>query len=255
MKPRYTGDPHRVLVAAHRGFSGKAPENTLAAFTMALEAGVDMLELDVRLSKDDAVVVIHDQRVDRTTNGHGPVQDMTLEELQSLDAGSWFGRRFAGETISTLQEVLSILDDRIFVNIEIKPDAISSQRGRVLETRCLDIIARNHMEKRTIFSSFDHRIVRRMKQSSTGITVGVLYVMVRDIGRTPTWLARRAGADAFICSRHQITRRMVHNAHAHDVNMGVYTINSEKEVNRMLRYGVDAIISNYPDRILRVLGR
>lgn len=255
MKLLDVDDPQLVYVVAHRGFSGKAPENTLAAFRMALEVGVDMLELDVRLSKDNAVVVIHDQWVDRTTNGRGHVQDMTLEELKSLDAGSWFGKKFAGESIPTLQEVLSILDDRTYVNIEVKSDTPSSERGLQLETRCLEIIARNLMEKRVLFSSFDHHIIKQMKQLSPATPFGVIYNVLKDLGKTPAWLARRAAAEVFICGKNQITKRMVRNAHDRNVKVGVYTVNTAREVERMLRYRVDAIISNFPDVVLRVLGR
>ena len=255
MKFQDADDPYRVYVVAHRGFSGKAPENTIAAFSMALDAGVDMLELDVRLSRDNAVVVIHDQKVDRTTNGRGRVHDMTLEELKSLDAGSWFGKRFSGETIPTLQEVFSILDDRTYVNIEIKPDALSSWRSLELETQCLAIVKKNRAEKRVLFSSFDYRIIRRMKQLSPDFIGGVLYNVMKDMGKTPGWLAKRASAGAFICGKRQITKRMVRNAHDHDLKVGVYTINTKREVEKILRYRVDAIITNFPDVVGKALGR
>ena len=109
-----------VMVVAHRGFSGAAPENTLAAFRMAIEAGSDMIELDVHLSKDGKVVVIHDETQERTTNGQGRVADRPLKEIKGLDAGSWFSPPFAGERIPTLQEVLSLAQGKVPVNIEIK---------------------------------------------------------------------------------------------------------------------------------------
>lgn len=255
MKLQDAEDACRVYVVAHRGFSGKAPENTLAAFTMAMETGADMLELDVRLSRDNAVVVIHDQRVDRTTDGRGLVQNMTLAELKSLDAGSWFARKYSRERIPTLDEVLPILEDQTYVNIEVKSDGLSSRGALELETRCLEIVRRNRMEKRVLFSSFDYRIVKRIKQTVPGIVVGVLYNVIKDLGKTPAWLARRASADVFICGKRQVTNRMVRNAHDHELRVAVYTLNAEKEVERILRYGVDAIITDFPDVVLKVIGR
>ena len=114
---------NRVLVVAHRGCSGRAPENTIAAFEMALEQGSDMIECDVRLTKDEEVVVFHDRALDRTTNGKGPVEQRTLEELKRLDAGSWFSSKFSGERIPTLSEVLHLLEGRAFLNIELKTDS------------------------------------------------------------------------------------------------------------------------------------
>src|SRR5512140_205883 len=112
----------RPLLVAHRGSSGTAPENTMAAFRKAIAAGVDMIELDVRMSKDYHLIVLHDSTVRRTTNGPGRVCGMSLQELKSLDAGSWFGPRFRGEQIPTLREVMELLPARVGLNSEVKTD-------------------------------------------------------------------------------------------------------------------------------------
>ena len=113
-------DQDRPLNFAHRGASHEAPANTLAAFLLATELGADGIELDVQLSKDCQVVVIHDYTVDATTDGHGPVAGFTLEELRALDAGSWFDPALAGQRILTLQEVLDVVGDQLLLNIELK---------------------------------------------------------------------------------------------------------------------------------------
>src|SRR3972149_9393656 len=116
--PYWTGR-FPVMVIAHRGFSGQAPENTLASFKKARELGSDMIELDVRFSKDGHMVVMHDDTLDRTTNGRGKVADYTLKELKQLDAGSWFAPQFSDERIPNLNEVLELAKGKILVNIEI----------------------------------------------------------------------------------------------------------------------------------------
>src|SRR5690625_6609337 len=127
----------KPLIIAHRGASGNAPENTLAAFQLAVEEGADGIELDVHLSKDGELVVIHDDTLDRTTNGTGRVQDKDLDELKTYDAGSWFDSKFASERIPLLQEVIDILPDDVFLNVEIKnsPTVRSEEHTSELQSR------------------------------------------------------------------------------------------------------------------------
>ncbi|MEW5822068.1 MAG: glycerophosphodiester phosphodiesterase family protein, partial [Cyanobacteriota bacterium] len=108
------------LIIAHRGFSAQAPENTIAAFDAAIKSGVPFIELDVTLTKDGELIIIHDDTLDRTTNGKGLVSEFTLEELKKLDAGEWFCREFKGEQLPTLSEVLDRYGNKIAINIEIK---------------------------------------------------------------------------------------------------------------------------------------
>ena len=117
---------NRPWVVAHRGYSGLYPENTASAFEAAIGAGADMIELDVCLTKDRIPVVIHDQTLERTTDGHGLVSEFTLSELKKLDAGSWFSPKFKGESIPTLEEILLQIRGKISVNIEIKPESYES---------------------------------------------------------------------------------------------------------------------------------
>src|SRR5271156_4282030 len=116
-----------VLNIAHRGASGTFPENTLAAFRAAIDAGADMCELDVHLTRDGVVVVIHDEEVDRTTDGKGRVAEMTLAEIKRLDAGARYDRRFTGETIPTLEEVFDLVEGRCSLNIELKGAGVETK--------------------------------------------------------------------------------------------------------------------------------
>lgn len=149
------------IVAAHRGASRVAPENTLAAFDMAIKLGATALELDVQMTADEEIVVIHDWTLHRTTNGQGRVSEKSLAELRSLDAGSWFSGTFAGERIPLLDEVLSLAKGRAFVNVELKPNALTDVG---LERRVVDIIRSHQMQADTLCMSFDHVSIQRLKQ-------------------------------------------------------------------------------------------
>ena len=134
-----TEDFNPPWIMAHRGYRARYPENTLVAFQAALDAGVQMIELDVALSRDRKLVVIHDATLERTTNGEGAVSDHTLAQLKQLDAGGWFHPRFAGEHLPELSEVLDLADGQVLINIEIKPHAYESHhdplaRGKASRT-------------------------------------------------------------------------------------------------------------------------
>src|SRR3954452_5296438 len=150
----------RVRVNAHRGAMGYAPENTFAAFELAVAQGADMIEMDVHLTADNQCVVIHDETLERTTDGHGLVGEMTLAELQRFDAGSWFGSEFAGQHIPSLDEVLAWGHGRAIMNIEIKADPVPYEG---IEARVVDLIRRHGMQDDVILISFDHRAIKRVK--------------------------------------------------------------------------------------------
>src|ERR687886_2515618 len=165
LRRRLEQERGRVWVVGHRGAMGHCPENTLASFERALELGADWIELDVHLSRDGALVVIHDESLDRTTDGHGLVKDHTLAELKRLDAGAWFGAAFAGQGIPTLDEVLVWAGERdTIVDIEIKNAPIYYAGIEEAVIRTLD---RYGMTERAIVISFDHRSVARVKTTDS----------------------------------------------------------------------------------------
>src|SRR5438552_3727229 len=147
----------RILLGGHRGNAAEFPENTLAAFTSALDLGVDVIECDVHLSADGALPVIHDHLLNRTTNGSGLVRDLTLAELKHLDAGSWRGAAFAGERIPALEEVLALARDRAGVAIEIKNLPLAYPG---IERAVVEAVAAAGMRPHVVVISFDHRSVR-----------------------------------------------------------------------------------------------
>src|SRR5579871_3258046 len=166
LRDRLQQDRGRVWVCGHRGAMGHCPENTMASFERALELGADWIELDVHLSRDEALIVIHDETLDRTTNGHGLVREHTLAELRTLDAGG-------GQTIPTLDEVLAWARERgTIVDIEIKNAPIYYEG---IEQRVVSTLDRFAMTEQVIVISFDHAAVKRVKELDGRITTGVLY--------------------------------------------------------------------------------
>lgn len=242
----------RPLVVAHRGSSGSAPENTMASFRLAVHEGVDMVELDVRMTKDFHLVVHHDQDVRRTTNGSGFIWEKTLLELRMLDAGSWFSPRFRGEQIPTLREVLEAVPSRIGVNIEAKTDG-DPRSGIHFEECIILIILEKNAEDRVLVSSFDHKFLKRMHDLYPTIKTGALYVPVRDMRKTPSSIAHNIGSSAFGCGITQLRKRFIDDAHAHDLLVACYTINTQGQLERAVDYGVDAVITNVPKRMIHEL--
>ncbi len=241
-----------MLVAAHRGSSGTAPENTMAAFRGAIAARADMIELDVRFTRDLLPVVIHDRTLRRTTSGRGAVSECMYNTIEHVDAGSWFAPRFAGERIPTLQKVLEVLPATIGINIEVKTD--SDKRSRSLLARRLQQTIRAHAGRREILvSSFDHRFLRLLRRYDSAMMIGILLHPVRALARRPSRLARRVQAAFVFCSRSFLRRSMVDDAHAHGIKIGVYTVNHVEDLDRLRRFGVDLVFTNYPSAIRMAL--
>jgi glycerophosphoryl diester phosphodiesterase len=155
LKTPLLSDEKRIMVIAHRGASGYAPENTVSAFKKAIMMKADMIEFDVHLTKDGKVVLMHDKTVDRTTDGKGKVKEMTLKELKKLDAGLWFDKKFKGEKIPTLEKVLKKFKGKILFNIEIKSEGTEEEIVR--------LIKKYKLEKDVMVSSFNHQFLKKIK--------------------------------------------------------------------------------------------
>lgn len=248
------GEPPYLI--AHRGISAKAPENTLAAFKLALQTpGIDMIELDVRLSKDEEVIVLHDRTLQRTTTGNGPARTYALQELKQYDAGSWFHPRFSAERIPTLREVFNLVQGRCWLDIEIKSDFWHRGPEGLLERRVLETVAEAGLSERVMYSSFDHQLIGRLKQMHPAAVTGVLYRIYRDFGRLPSKLVGRVGASVFVCGKHELTRAMIRDAQQHNIPLYVYTLNSTADVQNIMALGVQGIISDAADEVVSVVKR
>ena len=234
-------------VFGHRGAMGYAPENTMASFAKAVALGVDAIELDVHLTADDEVVVIHDHQLERTTNGRGAVRQHTLDQLRRLDAGAWFGTEFAGERVPTLDEVVDWARGRCVVDVEIKGGPAPYPR---IEERVVDILGRHRMLDQAIVISFDHPTVARVKALAPDLATGVLY-MCRPVD--PLQLARAAQANALFPDRWDCTKDDVELAHSADLSVHPWSTSEPAEIRALLAMGVDSITSNHPDRVRAVV--
>jgi glycerophosphoryl diester phosphodiesterase len=231
---------NRFFCCAHRGASGHAPENTLAAIRLAMETGAEMCELDVQQTADDQLVVVHDDALDRTTNGKGNVWEMTLAELQQCDAGSWFDPRFAGEKLPALEAVIALVRGKMQLNIEAK----IHDHERNVASLILETLKREGFEEECVVTSFDHKVVDEIKTLAPELTVGYIFGW-REFsaevfsGKVELLSAHYSLADAAFLERARAAGKKVH----------VWTVNDQWLMRRMIEMRVDGIITNYPDRL------
>ena len=241
----------KILNIAHRGASAVAPENTLAAFNCAFEMGADGIELDVTLTKDGIPVVIHDDTVDRTTDGHGPIKQMTLEEVRSLDAGAWFDERFRGIRIPTLAQVLEAVGIRGIVNIELKSVMLKTDG---LEAVVAKVIEQAGFGDRVIISSFNPFALNRMANLSPRLPRALLYAGNLPIYLRRAWLRPIAHPSALHPSYRMVTPKLIKWARSKGYAVNTWTVDDPAEMKRLVDLGVNAIITNRPDRLKQVLG-
>jgi glycerophosphoryl diester phosphodiesterase len=239
------------LVVAHRGSSAYAPENTLAAFNLAAEQGADAVELDVDLTRDGQVIVLHDATIDRTTNGQGRVADLTLEEIRRVDAGAWKDAAFKDERVPLLQEVLEAVGQRLLINIEIKGKSL---RNHGVEAQVAALIEQHGLIDRVIISSFNPFALRRIKQIEPRLACGLLYAPDLPIFLRHAWLASLIpNLNARHPHHSQVTRAKVDQFHAQGLAVNVWTVNQAGLALEMEQAGVDGIIGDDPVLILQAL--
>lgn len=233
---------------AHRGFSGRYPENTMLAFRKAIEAGADGIELDVQLTKDGHVVIIHDEMVDRTTNGTGAVDSYLLEDLQRLDASYIYTGQMGFHPIPTLREYFELVKDKqIVTNIELKT-SLNQYPG--IEANVVELIRTYKLEEKVIISSFNHFSVMRMKKMAPELVYGFLSdTWILDAGSyTKTY-----GVDCYHPSVEMTTWEVVEDLKANGRAINVWTVNEEEQVRDLYEKGVDCVIGNFPDMTAQIL--
>lgn len=232
-----------VLVIAHRGASGYAPENTMAAFRRAVAQGVTFIETDLQLSRDARFVAIHDETLERTTNGKGNVHYFTLAELRRLDAGSWFSSEFAGEPIPTLEDILdfSKKNDVVFY-LELKPG--SSWGG---EHALIGALRESGEIPRVVVISFNAAIVQKLREIEPTLMTGLLYdgQLERPIDK-----ALEVGARQLAVRGDLVTPALLAQARSKDLQVVCWTVNHGVHMRMLVEAGVDGIMSDYPDRLL-----
>lgn len=232
----------RLLVIAHRGASAEAPESTAAAIRLAFRQQADMVELDVQLTRDGRVVIFHDDRLERTSTGHGRLGRFRYRDLRRLDVGSWWAPRFAGERILLASEALTMCLPSCGVNLELK----RTSQARALIQRVVRCLRRSGTQRRVLLSSFDHSLLTRLKTAAPGVARALL------CARGPRHALRRAVAlgCAALHPHHSITTSaLIRDAHRHGLRVHVWTVDRLDVARRLIRMGVDGIVTNVPGKM------
>lgn len=232
-------------IIAHRGFSSKAPENTLSAIEKALQLGVDMIEIDIHLTANHEIVVIHDHTLERTTNGKGDIISKNLSQLKQLDAGSWFNLTFSNEKIPTLDEVLSLVDGKAIVLIEMKGDTIIYPQlpvllaNKLLKAKAVDWC---------IVQAFDIHLINKVHQFSPAF-----YCFYLIENEAIQFDKRKHFYKAINPNFDLLNDELVKNLHDNGLKTFPYTVNKKEDMLRLINYNVDGIITDYPDILKKTL--
>ena len=236
------------LVLAHRGASQLAPENTLAAFHKAVEVGADGIELDVRLTKDKHVVVIHNRRVDRTTTGHGLVGTHSLEVLKSLDAGSWFGAEFAGELVPTLDEVFRAIPPSLFIYVELK---VRGYGAWDLASNGAKLIRRHERWDMTMVASFNALAVGFLRVIDRRIVRGYIWSAHHPLPLHRRWLNPLASPHWLAPDRRTLTPDLLAKLHAQGNPVAAWDFDIGADIKDLAQLQLDAAVTDYPDVLVR----
>ena len=233
-------------VIAHRGASGHAPENTLSAFQRAVELGATFIETDLQVTRDGRFVAMHDDTVDRTTNGSGELAEFTLDELRQVDAGLWFDREFMGERVPTLTEILqfSNKNDVVFY-LELKYPALTG-----MDHSLVAALREAQSSARTIVISFDPATLLPLRRIDASIMLGFL---VEDQHPDCIQAALDVGARQLCPKFSCVTPALVERAHRADLKVVTWTVNTAEMMRSMMAAGVDGMMTDFPDRLRAVI--
>jgi glycerophosphoryl diester phosphodiesterase len=233
----------QTIIIGHRGAAGEAPENTLGSFKLAVEQGAEAVELDIHESADGELIVCHDSTVDRTTDGQGEIRLLTVRELKELDAGSWFDPRFSAERLPALEEVFALVPADIIINVEVK--CPYSPR---LEVRLLELLAQYKRLQSVIVSSFDHKILVKLKLAQPALNIGLLYAANFQNHRL---MADSAGVEVYSLhpNYHLLDDEDIAEAVQHGLQVYPYTMNAEADWAKFMAVNVSGIITDFPGRL------
>jgi glycerophosphoryl diester phosphodiesterase len=233
----------RPAIVAHRGSSTYAPENTIAAFELAVRQQANGIELDANLTKDGQIVVFHDTEVDRTTNSHGRVLSMTLKEIKTLDAGSYFDPAFSNEKIPTLEEVFEAFGRKIMINIEIKSNFSSRKK---LPKKIAQLVVKHNLSQWVFFSSFNIIDLYAIKYFLPETPIALLALQGRPGKLSRSWLASLLKCQAIHPHYSDISKALIACMHKNYLRVHPYTINDPTDMRRLIELKVDGIITNDP---------
>ncbi|MEH7414843.1 glycerophosphodiester phosphodiesterase family protein [Neobacillus drentensis] len=243
-----TSVPLFPIKIGHRGAAGYCPENTFASFHRALLMGVDFLEMDVQMTKDDELVVIHDSTVNRTTNGKGKVKDFTLIEIQALDAGRWFDPRFSNERVPSLGEFLDEFGGKVGILLEIKNPSLYPGIEKKIAHELLNRGLVSSEEHPVIVQSFDQNSLKKFHQLVPSIQLGVLLKKFTRKGISDQELVSFSSYASFVNPKiTMVNRRLIEKIHQHGFKTFIWTVKKRNEVDFLRYYHVEGLICDFPD--------
>lgn len=236
------------FVVAHRGASSDAPENTLASFGRAIADGAHFIEMDVQVTSDGIPIVFHDKGLSRTTDGVGFASTQTFEQLRKLDSGGWFKKEFSGERIPSLEEVLQFVEGKIFLNIELKNLGEKSEQSIAT---ILDLINRYNYADKLVISSFYYEQLKIVKKLEPDVPIAP--IRVPKDNRLPSQLRKLLGCQGFVCSVEELTNEVADDARKHNIFIGVYSVDTEEQLDFVTSRNGKAIVTNKPREIIALL--
>lgn len=237
------GKQASVLVTAHRGFSGVAPENTLASFKKAIEAGADFAELDVQETADGRLIVLHDGSLKRTGGVDWNIWETPYDSLQKVEVGSWKAPEYKGEPVPLFKDVLETVKGKIRLNIELKMNGHQKQ----LTEKVVDMLHQENFVPNCIVTSFDFDAIRKVKQLDKNIRAGFIF------SKMPDEDVFAADVDLLSVKNNLVDAAFVKKAHDNNKEVHVWTVNEPEDMRRLIALGVDGIITNRPDVLIKVL--
>ena len=254
--PDYRNNNGQPIIIAHRGGADLVPENTLAGFKKAINLGVDMIEIDVHLSKDSNIIVIHDEKLDRTTNGSGEIKNMTLSEIKKYDAGSWFNDAFREERVPTLDETFRLINGKSILLIEIKE---GDERYPGLEKRIVESIHKHNANAWIVVQSFNKNSILRVKKMDPSILT--YYLVSSEFDELYSHIAEKVKNGEKIVKQFDgiaphyshLDSAKVELMHLAGFKVFTWTVNKPKDMIKMINMNVDGIITNSPDKLKDIL--
>ena len=236
------------MVIGHRGDRAYAPENTVPSFEKGIKCKANMIEFDIRLTKDGYIVIMHDATVDRTTNGTGLISQLTLKQIKDLDAGTWFSPKFKGIKVPTLEEAIASIKGRAKFDIEIKKEPYSNE---TIEEKLVEEIFKNNILDDTVVISFNFSSLEKVKEIEPRVQIGFLFSRNYDFEQGLREILHIKG-EAVHPEYHLLNTHLVSEAHKEGILVRPWNTNDKEEMNKLIKMGVDGIGTDFPD-ILRSL--
>ena len=239
-----------TMIFGHRGTPKLCPENSMSSFINAYKVGAHGIEMDVHMLPDGSMVIHHDEFLGRCEKVHGSIYDFNAQTIRSFSIGEFFSPQFTDERVPFFEELLEFLKDKdMLLNVEIKSDS-----GFLCDAadRTVELLTQYGMEQKSIISSFDHNIIREVKTKHPQFKVGMLYEKPLPSGGDVVQYCLKYGFDAIHPDYRFVTKELVDRCHQNGINVNVWTVDEQKDVNFMKECGVDIIISNKPDEVLKM---